>query len=119
MRNAVDALTNAGPQPGTQPLVRLRARKDGTNSVIEVCDNGPGVPPPARANLFQPFSGSSRPGSTGLGLSIAADIVNGHGGTIKLVTGEGERGLGGATFRITLPRRRAKTQVLDLPEEAA
>ncbi len=119
MRNAVDALTNAGPQPGTQPLVRLRARKDGTNSVIEVCDNGPGVPPPARANLFQPFSGSSRPGSTGLGLSIVADIVHGHGGTIKLVTGEGERGLGGATFRITLPRRRAKTQVLDLPEEAA
>jgi len=119
VRNAVDALTNAGPQPGTSPTVRLRARKEGNNSIMEVCDNGPGVPPPARGNLFQPFSGSSRPGSTGLGLSIAADIVQGHGGHLRLVTGEGERGLGGATFRITLPRRRTKPQVAELPEEAA
>ena len=116
VRNGADALTGAGAMPGAEPLVRIRARKEPGATVIEVCDNGPGVPPLARANLFQAFSGSSRPGGTGLGLSIAADIVHAHGGDITLVPASADRALGGATFRITLPQRRKKQSP---PMEAA
>lgn len=116
VRNAADALMGAGTSAGMEPQVRIRARKEGMTAVIEVCDNGPGVPAQARANLFQAFAGSSRPGGTGLGLSIAADIVHAHGGDIVLVPPAADRGLGGATFRITLPQRRKKTSV---PLEAA
>jgi signal transduction histidine kinase len=116
VRNSVDALAGAGAVPGAEPLVRIRARKEPGITVIEVCDNGPGVPPQARASLFQAFSGSSRPGGTGLGLSIAADIVHAHGGEIILVPASADRALGGATFRITLPQRRKKPVA---PSEAA
>ena len=116
VRNGADALAGAGATPGAEPLVRIRARKEGGLTVIEVCDNGPGVPPQARATLFQAFAGSSRPGGTGLGLSIAADIVHAHGGEITLVPLAADRGLGGATFRIALPQRRKKTPA---PVEAA
>ncbi len=116
VRNGADALMGAGAMPGAEPLVRIRARKEPGLTVIEVCDNGPGVPPQARASLFQAFSGSSRPGGTGLGLSIAADLVHAHGGEITLVPASADRALGGATFRITLPQRRKKTQA---PMEAA
>ena len=108
VRNGADALIGAGAAPGADPMVRIRARKEAGATVIEVCDNGPGVPPQARANLFQAFAGSSRPGGTGLGLSIAADIVHAHGGEIMLVPAVVDRGLGGATFRITLPPRRKR-----------
>ena len=116
VRNGADALTGAGAMPGAEPLVRIRARKEPGMIVIEVCDNGPGVPPQARATLFQAFIGSSRPGGTGLGLSIAADIVHAHGGEITLVPASADRSLGGATFRITLPQRRKKQSS---PVEAA
>ena len=108
VRNGADALLGAGASAGNEPMVRIRARKEAGMTVIEVCDNGPGVPSQARANLFQAFAGSSRPGGTGLGLSIAADIVHAHGGEIMLVPPVADRGLGGATFRITLPQRRKK-----------
>ena len=106
LRNALDALAAAGPQPGQTPEVRFCAyRKDG-RVVIEVSDTGPGVPARARENLFKPFLGSSRQGGTGLGLAIAAELVAGHGGEIRLVDGaEGETG---ATFRIELPERAAQ-----------
>ncbi len=116
VRNGVDALMGAGAAPGAAPMVRIRARKEAGATVIEVCDNGPGVPSQARANLFQAFTDSSRPGGTGLGLSIAADIVHAHGGEIILVPASADRGLGGATFRITLPQKRKKTAAL--PEVA-
>ena len=116
VRNGADALTGAGAIQGAEPLVRIRARKEPGMAVIEICDNGPGVPPQARATLFQAFSGGSRPGGTGLGLSIAADLVHAHGGERTLVSASADRGLGGATFRITLPQSRKKPAA---PMEAA
>lgn len=105
LRNALDALAAAGPQPGADPEVRLSGyRRDG-RIFIEVSDTGPGVPERARANLFKPFLGASRQGGTGLGLAIAAELVAGHGGDIRLV--DGADGEGGATFRIELPERAA------------
>ena len=107
VRNGVDALAGAGALAGDAPTVTIRARLEAAFCVIEVSDNGPGVPERARAALFKPFLGAGRPGGTGLGLSIAADIVRAHGGEIGLVESPG--GLpAGATFRLTLPARRKR-----------
>lgn len=79
--------------------VEVNARRDGDHIVIEVADNGPGLAPRAREQLFQAFTGSSRPGGTGLGLAIARELMRAHGGEIRLERSTGE----GTCFRLTLP----------------
>ena len=74
------------------------ARREGSVTVIEVADTGPGVPERARAHLFEAFQSVARKGGTGLGLAIAAELVQAHGGQIALVNNDG-----GATFRVTIP----------------
>ena len=69
-------------------------------SRIFIQDNGPGVPEKARQHLFQPFQGSMRQGGTGLGLAIAAELIEAHGGTLRLV-----ETATGATFEIIIPDR--------------
>jgi signal transduction histidine kinase len=114
MRNALDALSAAGAQPGKAPQVRVAARREDARIVIEVSDTGPGVPARAREKLFQPFLGSARQGGTGLGLAIAAELVAGHGGEIRLADAEGD---GGATFRIELPERPAARRAVAAGED--
>jgi signal transduction histidine kinase len=70
--------------------------------LIEIRDNGPGLPPRARENLFRPFAGSGRAGGSGLGLAIARDLVRAHGGDLSLVSSDAV----GTLFRIDLPARR-------------
>ena len=72
---------------------------------VTVSDNGPGLPPRAHQQLFQPFTGSARPGGTGLGLAIARDLVRAHGGEIRLEHSTAE----GTSFRIELPVRQMET----------
>jgi signal transduction histidine kinase len=67
---------------------------------IEIADDGPGLPPKARDNLFQPFTGSARLGGTGLGLAIARELMRAHGGDITLVESTAK----GTIFRLALPR---------------
>lgn len=67
---------------------------------LAIEDTGPGVSPRARENLFKAFRGSTRAGGTGLGLAIAAEIVEAHGGTIRL----SPDARAGARFEIDLPR---------------
>lgn len=67
---------------------------------ISLRDTGPGLPPKAQEHLFSAFQGSVRKGGSGLGLTISAELVRGHGGDIKLLrTGEA-----GTEFLITLPK---------------
>ena len=95
VRNAAQAIASA-KRPGT---VRVSADRGAGCMRITVCDTGPGLPPKARENLFQPFTGGARSGGTGLGLVIAAEIVRGHGGTLDLA----ETGPTGTTFAVSLP----------------
>lgn len=72
---------------------------------IDVCDNGPGIPPAELQRVLEPFyrvesSRSRATGGVGMGLSIAADIVARHGGELKL----SNRLEGGLRVSITLPR---------------
>ncbi len=103
IRNAVEALQGAGAAPGQKAQVRIRAYREDAAAVIEVSDNGPGVPAAARARLFTAFFNSNRAGGSGLGLVIAADLVRAHGGSIALVPFANEDGQG-ARFQIALPQ---------------
>ncbi len=73
---------------------------------ITIKDDGPGIPVGVRPRLFQPFN-TGRPGGTGLGLAIARDLVEAHGGQLRLV----ESGPEGTIFRIDLPFAGATTAV--------
>lgn len=83
--------------------VTVKARDDGRQTLVDVSDNGPGVPPELMEDIFRPFvtggRTGGRPGGAGLGLAIARDLVDAHGGDITLV----ETGAQGTTFRFTLP----------------
>lgn len=104
VRNAVQVLEGqnqdrGGGQPGE---IVVKGWREGRKVFVEVRDNGPGVPPKARANLFRAFQSSSRKGGTGLGLTIAHELVAAHGGTLQLISSHE-----GAAFLITLPDRSA------------
>jgi two-component system OmpR family sensor kinase len=90
----------------TSVTVRVgTASSDGTSwGVLEVSDNGPGLPPEQAERVFERFyrADSSRAratGGTGLGLSIVKALVAAHGGTVSLQTEPGK----GATFTVRLP----------------
>jgi signal transduction histidine kinase len=91
--NARQVLKNGG-----EVAVRTGASEQG-EVVVEVRDTGPGIPQEMRERIFEVFY-SSRGGGTGLGLPIAKQIVERHGGTIEVDSVEGH----GTTFRIRLPR---------------
>ena len=94
-RNAVQALESEGEPEGE---IAVSARREGSVTVIEVTDTGPGVPERARVHLFEAFQSVARKEGSGLGLAIAAELVQAHGGEIALVNNDG-----GATFRVTIP----------------
>lgn len=81
LKNAREALELAGTPDAA---ITVSAMTDETQTVLSVSDNGPGLPPRARDNLFVAFEGSARAGGTGLGLAIAKEIVEAHGGTLTL-----------------------------------
>ena len=94
-RNAVEA--------GAHRL-RFSAAREGGTIAVEIADDGHGLPPKARENLFRPFFGSARPGGSGLGLAIARELVRAHGGELSLVSSAGA----GTVFRLTLPAPAAR-----------
>jgi two-component system, NtrC family, sensor histidine kinase HydH len=80
--------------------IQLVTRDDREQLFIEISDDGPGIPPDARARIFEAFF-FGREGGVGLGLAIVQQIVAAHGGEITV----GESDLGGARFIIRLPRK--------------
>jgi signal transduction histidine kinase len=67
---------------------------------VDVSDNGPGVPPERRSEIFE-FGKTSKVGGSGIGLPLSQLIVEAHGGSLVYRDGNGDNG--GATFRVTLP----------------
>jgi signal transduction histidine kinase len=80
-------------------VVTVRTSGGAGSIVLEVSDNGPGMPAEVRERLFQPFTTSNKTSGIGLGLAITADLVKLHHGQITLVDGDEV----GTTFRVTLP----------------
>ncbi len=96
VRNARQAIEATG-RPGT---IEVSAGEDETEWWIRVGDTGPGLPAKAREHLFTPFQGGARKGGFGLGLTIAAELIRGHGGRLDLQRSDEE----GTEFRIHLPK---------------
>lgn len=99
---ALSNLVRNAAEAGATRIV-LAARMDmtplGRRAIVEIADNGPGLPEPVRQRLFQPFSGV-RSGGTGLGMAIARDLARAHGGELTLVS----TGPEGTAFRFSLPQ---------------
>ncbi|WP_448631159.1 sensor histidine kinase [Cellulomonas soli] len=96
-------LSNARVHTPAGTTVTVRPRRDGNRVVLEVGDDGPGIPPALRDRLFQRFtrgdaSRNRAAGSTGLGLAIAHAVVSAHGGTLEV-----DSRPGATTFTVTLP----------------
>jgi len=96
LRNAVEACSGAA----VAPVVVVEAEVDRAQRVsrISVNDNGPGVDPSNREQVFRPFFTTKRNG-TGLGLALVQKIIVSHNGRILVSSSS----LGGASFQITLP----------------
>ncbi len=98
VRNSARAIKE---QPGRTAPGKILARilRDRTAVVIEIADDGPGVPAMVVGKLFQPFSGSASRGGAGLGLAIARELARGMNGDIELF----QNSEAGAVFRLRLP----------------
>jgi signal transduction histidine kinase len=107
--NAVDAMEGKG-------TLTLRTRREGRNVVVEIEDNGPGIPPDVQLRIFEPFFTTKGVGEgNGLGLDISYKIVvNHHHGDIKVYSQPGK-----TTFRITLPVQQPDAADSPPPETAA
>lgn len=85
--------------------IHVRARPDEEKVVLEVCDEGPGIPEPERERIFDMFysisGGDRHVQGTGLGLAICRGLVGAHGGDVTAHEGNDGRG---TCMRITLPR---------------
>lgn len=96
------ALVNLGrnaAQAGAGAVTVMVETRPGGGLLLLVADDGPGLPPRARDNLFQPFAGSARAGGVGLGLAIAREVLRAHGGDLRLV----ESTAAGTVFALELP----------------
>jgi len=90
LTNAVQAIAGKGE-------IVITGRRNGSQDMITIQDNGPGIPSETRTRIFEPLFSTKAKG-TGLGLTICRQIVEKHGGTIDLVDSTH-----GAVFRIVLP----------------
>ena len=98
----VNLLVNAGQALGAGDggTVAVAVRQRGDQVVIEVTDDGPGIPEDVQPHLFEAFFTTKGPGEgSGLGLWICRDIVREHGGRLEVLSSVGQ----GATFRVFLP----------------
>lgn len=94
-RNAIQAMQSV---EGSRSLC-ASVREEGDDCLIAVRDTGSGLPAKAQDNLFKAFSGSTKRGGTGLGLTIARELARGHGGDVKLL----ETGETGTVFEVRMP----------------
>ncbi len=101
LENLVSNAVKYSPKGGT---IHLRAAPQGEQLVLDVADNGPGIPKEEREHIFEAFytgraSKNTSVKGTGIGLSVVLEFVTAHGGTVQIVDGE----FPGAHFRITMP----------------
>ncbi|WP_294081557.1 sensor histidine kinase [Proteiniphilum sp. UBA5384] len=92
-------LENAVKYNNKQPEVAIRSWRDEENIVIEIEDNGNGIPHNVVRKLFKPYYTTDNEHGTGIGLYYAKSIIKAHGGNISVNSVVGK----GSTFTITLP----------------
>ncbi len=104
VKNATEAVLAVPPDTRGQGEITVSARVEDTHIVLDVVDNGIGLPGENRQRLLEPYM-TTRDKGTGLGLAIVAKIIEEHEGRIELLDAPGEtNGRRGADIRIILPR---------------
>jgi signal transduction histidine kinase len=99
VQNAAQAMPGGGVV-----TARASAQPGGLTNLVEVIDEGPGVPLPDRGRVFDPFFTTKEAGvGTGLGLAVCKHLVATFGGTIDVTDGPDGRG---ARFRVVIPTTR-------------
>jgi signal transduction histidine kinase len=99
VKNGIESATAAGAARPASPEVVLSVTGGGGSVRFDVTDNGPGLASGDASRVFEPFfSTKTAQGGTGLGLSMARDIIRAHGGTLTAAPGSP-----GARFTVTLP----------------
>jgi two-component system OmpR family sensor kinase len=104
-RLMVNLLSNAIHHTPSETHIEVSARIEGAEVVVEVADDGPGIPEQMREQVFDRFTrvggsaDTSASDGTGLGLSIVRSVAESHGGSVSAQ----ESHLGGASFRVRLP----------------
>ncbi len=98
VRNAGRAISGQ-PERNGAGRINARAFQQGDNVIVEIADNGPGIPNAVIARLFQPFSGSASRDGAGLGLAIARELARGMKGELELSNSDP----GGAAFTLRMP----------------
>ena len=99
LMNAYEAMGGSGHVSITASRLRLEDGSDPREAVlVQVADDGPGIPPDVAEKVFDPFF-TTKPQGSGLGLAIVRKIVDAHDGRIDLRTAVGQ----GTTIRVTLP----------------
>lgn len=107
-------IANAAEAAGNGGKIAIRARKatpgriesgeiQPAGAIVEVIDNGPGIPPEIMDRLFQPFFTTKGERGTGLGLWVSQGIVRKHGGQIQLINNNGARGTTARVFLASKP----------------
>jgi two-component system sensor histidine kinase KdpD len=104
----VNLLENAAKYSPPQTTIRVTARREGRSIVLEVADEGMGIPASERERIFDKFyrvqRGDRHGAGTGLGLSICRGIIEAHGG--QITAGSPAHGQG-SVFTVTLPAEKA------------
>jgi two-component system phosphate regulon sensor histidine kinase PhoR len=119
----LNLLNNAHKYTAEEKQIEVSAAQEADTVVIEVSDNGPGIPPREQKRVFDKFYRGSDPlqrtiEGTGLGLAMVKHIVAGHGGKVSVSSELGH----GARFRIALPAAEGNAQLapaLEAPAAAA
>jgi signal transduction histidine kinase len=91
---------------GAQGELRVRTARDFDAVLVEIADNGPGIPKEIQARIFDPFFTTKGVGDgTGLGLDTACRIIRNHHGTITVESKPGD-----TRFQVRLPLTQPRTQ---------
>jgi two-component system OmpR family sensor kinase len=112
-RMVLNLLDNAAQHTPPGTAIELRLRRQGSEAVVEVADDGPGIPPSMRDQIFSRFVRGDGPADraigagSGLGLAIVAAVVAAHDGSVEARESES----GGALFRVRLPLAKSEQTV--------
>jgi signal transduction histidine kinase len=111
----VAIVTNAVQATPRDSRVTVRLAREGHEWLIEVKDQGPGVPEEFREQVFRPYFTTKRDGN-GIGLAVARFVIHAHGGTVMVEAAVD--GDSGALFRVRLPLRQDPVEVAEAAEAA-
>ena len=107
--NAAQAIEEQVDSGGEHGRIRISTRMDGPTVLIEIADNGPGIPPALLDRVYEPFFTTKDVGKgTGQGLALARATIARHAGSLACTSTLGE----GTTFTIRLPLPQPSTELV-------